>query len=324
MSNRKGSGSRVLLRGYSLVTVTLFILGSGIALLHPAGVRTAITQEKTITLDVAVVDLAGHVISGLTLEEFTVYEDGVKQKISSFNEQESPLSLGIVVDASGSMKSVAHAYREVALKIISQLKPEDEAFLVQFKAEPELIQEFTRDRQALETAVDPVSTGGGTAILDAISAASEYIHLKGRSRRKALVIISDGQEKNSATKDDELLKRLIEDQPQLYFICLPVQGSTLTPGMSEKAREMSNRLAHLSQLTGGQFYYTSTSEGAVKIGAQLMENLHRQYELGYIPANNKPDNVLRKISVLVTPKDGRQIKATTRQNCYGPGYKIIR
>jgi hypothetical protein len=100
--------------------------------------------------------------------------------------------------------------------------------------------------------------------------------------------------------------------------------SAITQGMSEKAMEMSNRLARLSQVTGGHFYSTSTSEGAVKIAAQLMENLHRQYELAYIPANDKPDNVLRKISILVTPKDGRQIKATTRQNCYGPGYKIIR
>jgi Ca-activated chloride channel homolog len=315
--------SRICVRwgSFYLLTVTLFILGIGFALLHPSWVWAAISKEKPVTLDVTVVDATGRPLAGLTQEEFTVYEDGVKQKITIFNDEEIPVSLGILIDASGSTKAVAHSYREVALKIIGQLVPEDVAFLIQFKAEPEMIQEFTNIRQELETAVDPISTGGGTAIFDAIAAASEYIQLKGKSRRKALVIVTDGEDKNSSIEDEELLKRLIEDQPQLYFICLNPTVKSVVP---EKAKVILNRLNRLAQATGGQFYPTTTTDEAVKIAAQIMENLHHQYELSYVPTTTKPDDVLRKLSVIVTLKDGREIKATTRESRYGPGYKILR
>ena len=116
---------------------------------------------------------------------------------------------------------------------------------------------------------------------------------------------------------------MIEDEVQAHFIRFPSQNpsSNLSSGTNI---EVSDILTRLAQVTGGQLFPPLNKDGALKIAAQFMENLRRQYELTYIPTNNKTDDKLRKIKVVVTLKDGRKINPTARQSYYGPGHKILR
>lgn len=324
MTNCTLFGISVRSKGYSLLALTPFFMGIGIALKHPGWVNQASAQTAVVRLDVAVIDKDGRSLADLTREEFTIYEDGVKHEINSFNNQESPVSLGIVIDSSGSARSYLQASREIALKVISQMKPDDEAFIMQFRAMPSLVHGFTSDQLDLVKAIDLIYTSGQSAILDAINAASEYTRLHGKFGRRGLLTLSDGQDNNSTIKEGELLKRLIENDVQAHFIRYPAQNPPSNIRNVSLRTDTENILTRLAMVTGGQLFPPSNKDQALKIAAPFMENLRRQYELTYISMNNKTDDKLRKIKVVVTLKNGRQINATTRQSYYGPGHKIMR
>jgi len=292
---------------------------------HPGWVNQASAQKAVVRLDVAVIDKSGRSLTGLNREEFTIYEDGAKQEIDSFNNQESPVSLGIVIDASGSARPYLQASREIVLKVISQMKPDDEAFIMQFRALPSLVHGYTSNQLDLVNALDLIYTSGQSSILNAINEASEYTRLHGRFGRRALLILSDGQDNTSKIKEGDLIKRLSENNVQMYFIRYPAQNLPADMRNVTYVRaDTENILTRLALVTGGQLFPPSNKDQALIIAARFMENLRRQYELTYIPTNNKQDDKLRKIKVVVTLKDGRQMNATTRQSYYGPVYKIQR
>jgi Ca-activated chloride channel homolog len=144
-----------------------------------------------VNLDVTVIDQNNNPIANLKKEDFSVYEDKVKQTIESVSREEAPVSFGLVVDTSGSMKSKLQTVSDATVLLIKQMRRADEAFVASFKAEAELAQEFTDDRRELEDAIGDLYTSGGTALLDAIIATADYAQDKGKRRRKALVVISE-------------------------------------------------------------------------------------------------------------------------------------
>jgi Ca-activated chloride channel family protein len=140
---------------------------------------------------VTVIDQNNNPIANQKKEDFSVYEDKVKQTIESVSREEAPVSFGLVVDTSGSMKSKLQTVSDATVLLIKQMRRADEAFVASFKAEAELAQEFTDDRRELEDAIGDLYTSGGTALLDAIIATADYAQDKGKRRRKALVVISE-------------------------------------------------------------------------------------------------------------------------------------
>jgi len=307
----------------SLLAGVLFFLGIGVVFLQAGLATPAISQENIVKLDVAVVERDPQAFGKLTKEEFTVYEDGVKQEISSLSAQESPFSLGIAIDSSGSMRAQLPLIESAALNVIGQIGPADEAFVAQFKVEPELIQGFTNNQQALAKAVGSIYTSGATALFDAIVATSDYVKKNSKSRRKALLFITDGLEKNSAVKEDKVINALIESQAQAYFICLPIHvspESLLFPG-GKKPLEARERLDRLAKASGGQTFSLKAVDEAVTIATKLIGGLRRQYEITYVSTNNKQEDKLRKVKVVVNPKDGRKLNVITRQGHYGPGHQ---
>jgi Ca-activated chloride channel family protein len=203
-----------------------------------------------VLLDVSVVDQNNQPIFDLRKEDFAVYEDRVKQSVEDVRREEVPLSFGLVIDTSGSMRSKLQTVSDAALDLIKQMKTGDEAFVSQFKAEPELVQDFTTDKRELEEALGELFTSGGTALLDAIIATADYAQEKavrkdGIRRRKALIIISDGLEKNSSVKEKEVLEAIKEDEVQVYlvgFIDEEEEGkSFFGKSTSKKAKELLTR-----------------------------------------------------------------------------------
>src|SRR5215470_2524825 len=148
--------------GRLLFAVALFLLVVGVLVLQPGWARQAITQQQTVTLDVAVIDRDADAYGSLTKEEFTVYEDGVKQQVISLTAQDAPFSLGIAIDASGSMRDQLPLIQKTAQDVISQMSSADEAFVAAFTANSEVIQDFTSNQPNLANAIGKVYTSGST------------------------------------------------------------------------------------------------------------------------------------------------------------------
>lgn len=278
---------------------------------------TIFVDTDLVSLDVTVVDNNNQPIYDLTQEDFAVYEDKVKQQIDNVSRAEVPLSFGLVIDTSGSMKSKLQTVIEAGALLVKQMREQDEAFVASFKAEPELIQDFTTDRRELEDALNEMYTSGGTALLDAIIATADYAQEKGKRRRKALIVISDGLEKNSAVKEKEVLEAIKEDEVQLYIVGFVDEEdndkSLFGKSSSKRAKDLLLRLAEDS---GGRVYFPKEVSEMPQVAAQIAKDLRTQYVVNYYPSNEKRDGTFRTVKVQVTPKGNRKLIARTRQGYY--------
>jgi VWFA-related protein len=322
MTNSDLTGIRIRHKGRSFFAGALLFFGIGALVLQPGWAPTAMTQEQTVTLDVAVIEKSPDAFGSLTKEEFAVYEDGVKQQVISLAAQDSPFSLGIAVDASGSMRGQLPLIQKAAQAVISQMGSDDEAFVVAFTSGSEVMQDFTSNQRNLANAVEKIYANGGTSLLDAVVAASGYVHKNGKNRRKAIMFITDGVDKGSTIDEDKATTALIENQAQAYFVCVPVEISRPFLGIktSLKPRPQLDRLA---RATGGQSFYLGNAEESSSTAQRFIGSLRNQYEVTYASTNNKEKDKLRKVRVVVSPKDGRQLDVVTRQGYYGPGHKRV-
>jgi VWFA-related protein len=322
MTNSDLTGIRIRHKGRSFFAGALLFFGIGALVLQPGWAPTAMTQEQTVTLDVAIIEKSPDAFGSLTKEEFAVYEDGVKQQVISLAAQDSPFSLGIAVDASGSMRGQLPLIQKAAQAVISQMGSDDEAFVVAFTSGSEVMQDFTSNQRNLANAVEKIYANGGTSLLDAVVAASGYVHKNGKNRRKAIMFITDGVDKGSTIDEDKATTALIENQAQAYFVCVPVEISRPFLGIktSLKPRPQLDRLA---RATGGQSFYLGNAEESSSTAQRFIGSLRNQYEVTYASTNNKEKDKLRKVRVVVSPRDGRQLDVVTRRGYFGPGHKRV-
>ncbi|MBK8313052.1 MAG: VWA domain-containing protein [Acidobacteria bacterium] len=275
-----------------------------------------------VLLDVSVVDITNNPVFDLKKEDFAVYEDKIQQTIEAVSREEVPLSFGMVIDTSGSMRSKLQIVSDSALDLVKQMKQDDEAFLAQFKAEPELVQDFTTDRRELEDAIGELFTSGGTSLLDAIIATADYAQEKGKRRRKALIVITDGLEKNSSVKEKEVMDALKEDEVQIYLVGFideeDSEKSYFGKSPAKKAKDLLTRLADDS---GGRAFFPKDVSEMPAIAAQIAKELRTQYVVSYYPTNDKRDGTFRSLKVNVSPRANRKLIARTRQGYYARNEK---
>ena len=273
-----------------------------------------------VLLDVAVFDQTGKPANKLQKDDFQVYEDKIKQNIESVDRVDVPLSLGIVIDTSGSMRTKLAVVSDSAAGLIKQLKNEDEAFIAQFKIEAELVRDFTRDKRDLEDGLTELYTSGGTSLLDAIIATADHAQQKGKQRKKALVVITDGVERNSAVKEKEVIKAIQEDDVQIYLVGI-LDETDEPSGLFGKsnAKKAKDLLIRLADDSGGRAFFPKDAREIPAIMEQIAKDLRAQYVLGYFPTNDKKDGTYRNIKVLVSPKDGSKLLVRTRQGYTSKG-----
>ncbi|HKQ74553.1 MAG TPA: VWA domain-containing protein [Blastocatellia bacterium] len=274
-------------------------------------------DTELVLLDVTVIDQNNTPVFNLNKDDFSVYEDRIKQTIESVSREEVPVSFGLVIDTSGSMRSKLQTVSDAAVSMIKQMRSDDEAFVASFKAEPELVQDFTADRRELEDAISELYTSGGTALLDAIIATADYAHEKGKQRRKALIIFSDGLEKNSSVKEKEVMEAIKEDEAQVYLVGFidedMEEKSLFGKSPAKKAKELLSRIADDS---GGKAYFPQDISEIPAIAAQIAKDLRTQYVVSYYPTNDKRDGTFRTIQVGVNNTGSRKFIARTRRGYY--------
>jgi Ca-activated chloride channel homolog len=275
-----------------------------------------------VLLDVTVTDQNNTPVMNLKKEDFLVYEDKVKQTVDNVSREEVPVSFGLVIDTSGSMRTKLQTVSDASVSLIKQMRVDDEAFVASFKAEPELVQDFTADRRELEDAISELYTSGGTALLDAIIATADYAQEKGKRRRKALVVISDGLEKNSSVKEKEVMEAIKEDEVQVYLVGFidedMEEKSLFGKSPAKKAKELLSRIADDS---GGRAYFPKDISEIPAIAAQIAKDLRTQYVVSYYPSNDKRDGTFRNIQVSVNSQGSRKLIARTRRGYYARNEK---
>jgi len=263
---------------------------------------------EVVLLPVRVTDASGKVVSGLTRENFSVYDNGRPQKITFFQQADTPVTVGLLVDHSGSM---APKLRQVAAALYvfaHSSNPSDEMFVVNFSdgvaLQPLDGQPFTNDARVLERAVTAVSASGQTALYDAVIEGLHHLQL-GTLDKKALLIVSDGGDNASRHKYAEVLQLAQQSQPVIYSIGLV--GGTLE-------EENPGVLRRLAKDTGGLAFFPDSVESVVEISRAIAADLREQYTIGYAP-ERKGDASFRKVSVKVTRPGREKLRVRTR-----PGY----
>jgi len=286
------------------------------------------TDTDNVLLNVRVIDRNNRPIDSVREDEFRIFEDGVLQPITSFSRQEVPISYGLAVDTSGSLRSQLPSVIDAGKTIINSNKTGDETFLVRFVSSDriETVQDFTANQDLLLDALDSLYVEGGqTAIIDAVYLSAEHIaeYKKGSTddrRRRALIVITDGEDRNSFYKQEQLFARLREEDVQIYVIGfvneLDREGGLIRKSSREKAVNLINKLA---TETGGRAFFPQSIAEVPQIANEIVRDLRTQYVIAYNPTNRSRDGSYRAIKVSVVDAVGKDKRiALTRSGRIAP------
>ncbi|MFB3827505.1 MAG: VWA domain-containing protein [Bryobacteraceae bacterium] len=284
----------------------------------PAAPRANIRVDATLVLiPVTVTDPLNRFVTGLDRENFRVFEDKNEQKLVQFSSEDAPLSVGLVVDVSGSMGSKLAKSREAAAQLMKTANPEDEFFLVQFNDRAELAVPFTSSLEEIQNKLTFTQSKGRTALLDAVYLALNQMK-KAKNPRKALIVISDGGDNNSRYTETEIKNLVREADVQIYAIGIfePV-GSR---GRTAEELAGPGLLTHIAEQTGGRHFPISNANEMPDVAAKIGVELRNQYVLGYAPSNHERDGKYRRVQVkLVQPRGLPPLRAYWRMGYYAPG-----
>jgi Ca-activated chloride channel family protein len=288
-----------------------------------------VIDTNLVNLQVRVIDRFNSPINNVRQEDFKVYEDGVLQPIFQVTREEVPISYGLAVDNSGSMRSQIDKVIEAAKEIVNSNKAGDETFLVRFidSDKIETLQDFTPSKQALMDALDSMFIEGGqTAIVDAVYLSSEHVskYKKGDfddRRRRALILVTDGEERNSYYKKEQLFEKLREEDVQIFVIGFVNElekdnGGFIRKSSREEAMNFINRLA---KETGGRAFFPTSLSELPSISNEIIRDLRTQYIVSYSPTNKTNDGSFRSIRVAVAEGTGGEKRiALTRSGRTAP------
>jgi Ca-activated chloride channel family protein len=273
----------------------------------PAGAQNALVSEKQgfrvdstlVLVPVTVVDRRGAIVNGLSGDAFTLTEDQVQRPICSFSEEDEPVSIGIVLDLSGSMKGVLNTAKESLRTLMNEANPADEAFLNVVSTRPRTYSGFTRDFDEVLSKVALESAGGDTALFDTIQDSLKKLR-SGAHTRKALLVISDGMDNHSRYSKGDLLGRAIESDTQIYTLAISnTATATLKPIERVEASRGLLFLDELAAKTGGISFVVRDRTDIRKAAASIGQALRNQYTIGYVPGGDGRSGQWRRIKVKV-------------------------
>jgi Ca-activated chloride channel family protein len=284
-------------------------------------------NTELVTLNVRVIDRNNRPIDNLRQNDFHVFEDSVPQPIESFSREEVPISYGLAVDTSGSLRSQLQAVIDAGKTIINSNRPGDETFLVRFISSDsiETVQDFTASKDLLMDGLDELYIQGGqTAIIDAVYLTAEHVadYKKGNDsdrRRRALIVITDGEDRSSFYSQEKLFARLREEDVQIYVIGfvreLDKEGGLIRKSPRDKAVNLINKLA---SETGGRAFFPESLSELPRIADEIVRDLRTQYVVAYNPTNKSRDGSFRSIKVVVDETARDKHIALTRNGRIAP------
>jgi Ca-activated chloride channel family protein len=275
------------------------------------GIYTLHENVDEVLLSCTVVDEQGRPVEDLTQSDFRVWEDNAPQRTSSFRHQDLPVSMGILVDNSGSMRDKRTAVNGAAMNLLRESNPKDAAFIVNFNDRAYLDQGFTSDLVALHRGLAHFDTRGTTALYDAVAASADELAKHAMFEKQVLLIVSDGADNASRLNEQEAIRRVQNlGGPVVYTIGLLYDSS---PREYQRAHES---LQSLSDDTGGLAYFPRSLDEVEKIASEVAEDIRNQYTVGY--HSTKPASIggYRVVHVEVYSPHHGKLTVRTRRGYY--------
>ena len=267
-----------------------------------------------VVLHTTVLDDRGKFADGLKAENFRVFEDKVEQKLDTFKREDVPVSMGLVIDNSGSMRDKRPRVNEAAITLVEASNKQDEAFVVNFNDDfyLDLDKDFTNSVPELKEALERIDSRGSTALYDAVIGSVD--HLKKASKdKRVLLVVTDGEDNSSHNSLDKTVREIQKTNTVIYTIGL----------LGDEKRKEKNHamkaLKEIAEASGGLAFFPENVEDVHNICEQVAHDIRNQYTLAYYPSNTKKDGTFRAVTVQVIPPRGRgKLVARTRNGYYAP------
>jgi VWFA-related protein len=248
-------------------------------------------DTRLVQLHASVVDKNGRLVTNLPREAFRVYENNVEQTIKLFKREDVPISMGLIIDNSGSMRDKRQRVEGAALSLVKSSTRDDEVFVVNFNDEAYLDQPFTNNIKKMEDALTKIDSRGGTAMRDAISMSIDYLRQNAKKDKKVLLVVTDGDDNTSTMTLEKLLAKTQQSEVLVYAIGL----------LSEEARREAKRakraLSALAEASGAVSYFPDRTVEVDKFALQVANDIRNQYVIAYTPTLVELDGTFRRIKV---------------------------
>ncbi len=266
------------------------------------------TDVEEVVLNATVVD-GSQLVENLTKDDFQIFEDGVKQTLLSFQHTDLPVSMGLVIDNSGSMYRKRPSVNKSALDLVQASNPNDEAFVVNFSDEAFIDSELTSDIHKLRDGLSHIDSHGGTALYDAVVASADKLVADAKRPKQVLILITDGEDNASSLTLEQTIHRVQQlSGPVIYSVGL-LFGDEMSRAEVRNARRA---LEMLSGETGGMAFFPKSMDEVDQIAAEVARDIRSQYTLGY--HSTKPTTVpgFRKVDVIAEEKGKSKLTVRTR------------
>jgi len=274
-------------------------------------------DTRLVVLHASVLDKKDRLVTDLKRDDFKVYENGVQQQLKVFRREDVPVSLGIVIDNSGSMREKRQRVEVAALALVKASNPQDEVFIVNFNDEAFLDVPFTSDIAKMQEGLARIDSRGGTAMRDAISGAIDEMKAHAKKDKRILLVITDGNDNTSSITLERLVEKCSSaDMPiAVYTIGL------LNEEEKREAKKAERALNALTRASGGLAYYPKQAAEVDALAVKVAHEIRNQYILAYTPSNPALDGTFRQIRVQV---QGRGLQVRTRTGYYAAPESIRR
>jgi Ca-activated chloride channel homolog len=278
-----------------------------------AGRYTLREDAFEVRLNATVLDSSGKSVQTLDKDAFHVYEDGVPQTIASFRHEDLPVSLGLLIDSSGSMYDKRAAVDKASVDFVKLSNPEDEEFLVDFSWEAFIDQDFTNDISKLQQGLGYIKSSGGTAMYDALVASADYLTKNAKHPKQVLLVITDGEDNASSATLEQTIRRIQDlDGPVIYCVGL-LFGDDTDKRESRHARRV---LETLAEQTGGAAYFPKSVKDVDEIAAEVAQDIRTQYTITYHSTKSPTLGGYREIHVEAKGKTFGRLSVRTRSGYY--------
>ncbi len=267
------------------------------------------SDTRLVVLNVSVFDQGGKVVRDLGKSQFAVYENGEKQTVNVFRQDDVPISLGLIIDTSASMTDKRERVASATLAMVKASNPEDEAFIVNFNGSAVLSRDFTNNIKDLEEALRNLDAKGETAMRDALRLGIEHLRHRAHRDKKVLLVVTDGEDNSSSETQAHLVQAAQQNDVIIYAIGL--LGAE-EPASAARAKK---QLDELTEQTGGRSWFPTDVAEIANITPEIAHEIRNQYVLAYTPTNLAADGSFRKVRVEV---DVPGAVVRTRTGYYAP------
>lgn len=268
-------------------------------------------DTRVVDLHATVLDKSGRFVTNLPQQAFRVYENGVQQDIRSFKREDVPVSMGLVIDNSGSMRNKREKVEAAALALVKDSNPQDEVFVVNFNEDAYMDlpkgKAFTSNIEDMREALKRIDSSGGTAMRDAIQLSIDHLK-KAHRDKKVLVVVTDGNDNASRISLDALVRNAQQSGILVYSVGL------LSEEEHHEAKRAERDLHTLADATGGETFFPKEVSEVDRLAHQVARDIRSQYSIVYAPANQSMDGSFRRIKVIAKASGGPTVR--TRSGYY--------